>query len=186
MLKKVIIKGRSVVLRPLSLKDAPWFCRWLKDREVTKFLAIYELPPPALKEEIEWIKEARRDKNNFRLAIDTIDGVHIGSIALNKIDRFTKRAEFGIFIGDKKYHGQGLGTEAGQLIINYGFRKLKLHRIFLRFVAYNFRGRRSYEKLGFELEGIQRQHVFRNGHWHDQYLMGILAEEWLKIKKLKK
>jgi len=150
MLKKVIIKGRSVVLRPLSLKDAPWFCRWLKDREVTKFLAIYELPPPALKEEIEWIKEARRDKNNFRLAIDTIDGVHIGSIALNKIDRFTKRAEFGIFIGDKKYLGQGLGTQACQLIIDYGFKKLKLHRIYLRYIAYNIRGEKSYLKCGFK------------------------------------
>jgi len=178
MAKSVVLKGNKVVLRPLSVKDAARFCRWLKDREVTKFLSIYDLAPPSLKEEREWIK--KKSKSDVRFAIDTIDGQHIGSISLRLRGRSGKVAEYGIFIGDKKYHGQGLGTEAGRLIIDYGFRKLKLHRIFLRFIAYNFRGKRSYEKLGFSQEGIQRQHVFRNGHWHDQYLMGILAEEYLK------
>ncbi|OGY44797.1 MAG: hypothetical protein A2729_02835 [Candidatus Buchananbacteria bacterium RIFCSPHIGHO2_01_FULL_39_14] len=185
MLKKVIIKGRSVVLRPLSLKDAPWFCRWLKDREVTKFLAIYELPPPALKEEIEWIKEARRDKNNLRLAITTTEGKLIGSIGLNKIDRYHRRAEYGIFIGDQRYWGQGYGTEAGKLIIDYGFKKLKLHRIYLRFIAYNIRGQKSYKKIGFKLEGRQRDHTFRDGAWHDEVMMGILKSDILENKKLK-
>ena len=133
-----------------------------------------------MKEEKEWIRKSRRSKDKFNFAIDAADGQHIGSISLRLCGRFGKVAEYGIFIGHKKYHGQGLGTEAGRLIIDYGFRKLKLHRIFLRFIAYNFRGKRSYEKLGFSQEGIQRQHVFRNGHWHDQYLMGILAEEYLK------
>ena len=176
----IILKGKKVILRPLSLNDAPRFCRWLADQEVTKFLAIYESPAPSVKEEMEWIKKARRDKNNFRLAIDTIDGVHIGSIALNKIDRFTKRAEFGIFIGDKKYLGQGLGTQACQLIIDYGFKKLKLHRIYLRYIAYNIRGEKSYLKCGFKIEGRLRDHTFRDGYFHDQILMGLLAGEYLK------
>ncbi len=177
---RIISKGKKVILRPLSVKDAPRFCQWLADREVTKFLSFYEKNPPTIKEEQDWLKKARRDKNNFRLAVDTIDGVHIGTVGLDEIDQSNKRAEYGIFIGDKKYWGQGYGSEAGRLIVDYGFKKLKLHRIFLQVIAYNIRGIKSYKKIGFRIEGRSRQHVWRDGYWHDKIWMGILREEWSK------
>ena len=181
MSKKIILKGKKVILRPFVLKDAERFCQWLADREVTKFLGVYyDDPPPTLAEEKSWVKRARQDQNNFRLAINTIEGVHVGSVGLNKIDRFNQHAEFGIFIGDKKYWGQGLGTEACKLIVDYGFKKMKLHRIFLRHIAFNIRGHKSYWKVGFKEEGRLRQHIFRDGYFHDQILMGILREEWQK------
>lgn len=185
MNKKVILKGKKVVLRPLSLKDAGRFCRWLADREVTKFLSMYDQAPISIKEEMEWIRKSNRDKSNFRLAIDTIDGRHIGTVSLNSIDDFNKNAEYGIFIGDKRYWGQGYGTEAGKLMVDYGFKKLKLHRIYLRYLAYNIRGLKSYLKAGFKSEGRKRQHIFRDGFWHDEVLMGILREEYLKNKSKK-
>jgi len=180
MKKQIIVKGKKVILRPLSIKDARRFCQWIADREVTKFLSIYDQAPLTLKEEQDWLKKAIRDKNNFRLAIDTIDGVHIGTVGLNRIDRLNKRAEYGIFIGDKKYWGQGFGTEAGRLMVEYGFKKLKLHRIFLQVVAYNIRGIKSYKKIGFKIEGRFRQHIWRDGFWHDKVWLGILREEYLK------
>jgi len=184
--KRIKLKGKKVVLRPLSLKDAPNFCRWIKDPEVTRFLSIYDQAPLNLKEEREWLRKNRQDKNNFRLAIDTIDGVHIGTVGLNRIDRLNKRAEYGIFIGDKKYWGQGYGTEAGKLMIEYGFKKMGFHRIFLQVIAYNVRGIKSYKKIGFKVEGRFREHIFRDGFWHDKIWMGVLKEELIKAKKLKK
>jgi RimJ/RimL family protein N-acetyltransferase len=185
MSQRIVLKGKKVVLRPLSIKDAPRFCRWLKDREVTKFLSIYNQAPPTLEEEKDWVKRAQKDKNNFRLAIDTIAGKHIGNVSLQGIDRGDKRAAFGILIGDKKYWGQGYGTEAGKLMVDYGFKKLKLHRIHLTCIAYNIRGKKSYEKIGFKIEGRLREHLFRDGCWHDEIHMGILADEYLKNKEKK-
>ncbi|MFA6215211.1 MAG: GNAT family protein [Patescibacteria group bacterium] len=182
MPQKIILKGNKVILRPPSIKDARRFCGWIADREVTRFLSIYDQAPLSLKEEKDWIRKSRRDKNNFRLAIDTVDGVHIGTVGLNRIDQLNKRAEYGVFIGDKKYWGQGYGTEAGKLIIEYGFKKLKLHRIFLQVIAYNIRGIKSYQKIGFKLEGRSRQHVWRNGFWHDKIWMGLLKSEFIKSK----
>ncbi|NUM25464.1 MAG: GNAT family N-acetyltransferase [Candidatus Buchananbacteria bacterium] len=179
MAKKFILKGKKVVLRPLSLDDAPRFCQWLKDREVTKYLSIYDQAPPTLKEEREWIRETNRNKRNLVLAIDTIEGVHVGVVSLRVPKNTVGIAEYGISIGDKKYWGQGCGTEAGKLIVDYGFKKLKLHRIHLNFIAYNFRGQKSYEKIGFKQEGIFRQHIYREGYWHDQIHMGLLREEYL-------
>ena len=180
----IILKGKRVVLRPLSLTDAPRFCQWLKDSEVTKFLAIYDVAPPTLKEEREWIRKVNKaEGRQIRFAIDTIDGQHIGSTVLSKISSVHKRAMFGIFIGDKKYWGQGYGTEACRLIVEYGFRKLKLHRIELELIAYNIRAQKSYQKVGFRVEGKLRDHYFRGGDWHDQIVMGLLREEYLRKNK---
>jgi len=94
-----------------------------------------------------------------------------------------KMAEFGIFIGDKKYWGQGCGTEACRLIVDHGFRKLKLHRVYLRVLAYNIRGIKSYQKVGFKVEGRLKEHIYRDGFYHDEIVMGLLREEYLKLKK---
>jgi len=179
----MILKGKKVVLRPLSLKDAPRFYRWLADKEVTKFLAVYYEQPPTLKEEQEWIKKVQKDKTKQGFAIDAIDGQHIGVAIFDNIDEINQRAEYSIFIGDKKYWGQGCGTEAGKLMVEYGFKKMKLHRMYLYLIAYNVRGRKSYERIGFKFEGRQRDHYFRDGFWHDRILMGLLREEYLKNNK---
>ncbi len=178
-----VIKGKSVILRPLSLKDAPNFCFWLSDMEVTKFLGMYEAKSPSLKEEKEWIKKKQKSKKDVVFSIVADGSIHIGTVSLIKIDKFNKKAEFGIMVGDKKYWGQGYGTEAGRLMVDYGFRKLKLNRIYLRYIAYNIRGEKSYKKIGFRPEGKSRQNIFRDSYFHDEFMMGILRSEWLKENK---
>ena len=180
MNKKIILKGRRVVLRPLSLKDASRFCCWLNDPEVTFFLDIYDKPKTTLKMEKDWINKNKKNKNNLSFSIDTSEGIHIGVVSLRDIQPLHKNAQFGIIIGDKKYWGQGYGTEAGKLIIDYGFKKLKLHRIWLGFYAYNIRGEKSYKKLGFKKESCLRDQIYRNGYYHNLINMGILREEYLK------
>ncbi|MAF13388.1 MAG: GNAT family N-acetyltransferase [Parcubacteria group bacterium] len=183
MASNITLKGDNIILRPLSLKDAPNFCKWLKDQEVAKFLGIYDQPVPTLKEERQWIKDHQKDKETLDLAIETKEGVHIGSIALRDLRSNSNRATFGIMIGDKKYWGQGLGTEAAKLVIEYGFKKLKLHRIYLQHLAYNIRGHKSYKKVGFRKEGEFRDQVLRDGHYHNVIWMGILKNEYLKKKQ---
>lgn len=168
-----------MVLRPLSLKDAPRFCKWLNDSEVTKFLNIYGQKSPTINEERKWIQKSKKDPGKICFSIDTVDGTHIGSISLSNMTGINKDAEYGIFIGNKKYWGQGFGTEAGRLIIDYGFRKLKLHSIYLWFVAYNIRGQKSYDNLGFKKAGVLRENVYRNKCYHDAILMDILIDEYL-------
>lgn len=184
-MKKVILKGKKIVLRPLSLSDAPRFVKWLKDPELTKFLSMHDYPAPTLKEEREWIKARQKDKNMLSLAIDTVEGEHIGSISLRDINNPNKRALYGIVICDKRYWGQGYGTEAGKLIVDYGFKELKLNRIYLEHIAYNIRGHKSYEKIGFKKEGVFKEHILRDGYFHDVIWMGILKRDYLKKNKKK-
>ncbi|RPJ99073.1 GNAT family N-acetyltransferase [Priestia endophytica] len=50
-----------------------------------------------------------------------------------------------------------MGTEITQLVLDYAFKELRLHRVDLRVLQYNKRAIRCYEKCGFIQEGIERE-----------------------------
>lgn len=178
-MKVPILRGKNVVLRPLRLSDAPAFCRWFKDPSVTRFLQRHE-DPPSLREERAYVRSQQRRADHAQWAIIADDGVVIGTVSLEGISREHHRAEYGIFIGDPKYWGQGYGTAAGRLVVRFGFQKLRLRRIYLNVYAYNTRGFRSYRRLGFRREGRLRNHLCRDGYFHDVLVMGLLREEFLR------
>jgi RimJ/RimL family protein N-acetyltransferase len=171
------LRDKKVLLRPIKLTDASRFVKWFNDPEVHKFLARRKL---TLKEERAWIKSIPKVKDSLHFCIDTRDSLHIGSVGLNNINRLDGYATFGIMIGDKHYWGQGYGREAMQLIIDYGFRHFKLHRIELEVYSYNLRGIKLYKRLGFKLEGRKRQRIKWGSRYYDALQMGLLRPEWLK------
>jgi len=112
------------------------------------------------------------------LAIETAEGVHIGNVGLHRIDWRNRNAELGIAIGERSYWNQGYGTDAIRTLLSLAFREMNLHRVFLRVDADNARGIRCYEKAGFRREGVLREAVFKEGAYHDQYIMSILQSEF--------
>ena len=170
----MILKGKKVILRPIRLSDASRFVKWLSDPTVNKFTT---RRPIFLKEERKWIRSLLKNRDDFHLAIDTKDGVHIGSVGL-EIQKRDRKADFDILIGDKNYWDRGYGTDATYVMLDYGFRKLKLHRIFLRVFKFNKRAIKIYKKLGFKMEGTGREAVFNKGKFYDLVYMGILRKEW--------
>jgi RimJ/RimL family protein N-acetyltransferase len=173
----MILKGEKVVLRPIRMDDAPRFVKWFNDPEVNKFMNYRGI---TLAFEKKHIKERQKTKSSSDLhfCIDTIDGVHIGACSLESISKVHKRASFGIIVGEKKYWDQGLGGEAARIILGYGFKKLKLHRITLDVYSYNPRAIKVYKRLGFKIEGRKREHAFWQGKFYDAFDMGILKREW--------
>ncbi|MDO8560551.1 MAG: GNAT family protein [bacterium] len=174
------LKTTDVTLRPLRVSDAPAFCRWLQDPEVTRFLNRHE-DPPTLREEREYLRDEQRRANHAQWGI-VVERKLVGTVALDKIDREHRRAVYGIFIGNPRYWGQGVGTAAGRLAVGWGFRHLRLHRIELRAFAYNIRGIKSYQKIGFHIEGRLRDHLYRDRVYHDELVMGVLDKEFSRPK----
>ena len=72
---------------------------------------------------------------------------------------------------------QGLGREALEMLLHYGFEELNLHRIYLRVFASNERAVHLYEKMGFRHEGRWRDGEFRHGRYHDLLWMSMLRDE---------
>jgi RimJ/RimL family protein N-acetyltransferase len=103
----------------------------------------------------------------------------IGITLLVNIDYKNRNAECIIDIGEKEYWGQGYGTEALTLLLNYAFQELNLHRVSLRVFSFNEKAIHLYKKLEFKEEGAGRQSLFRFGKWHDMIHMGILQGEYV-------
>ncbi|MFN7249799.1 MAG: GNAT family N-acetyltransferase [Anaerobacillus sp.] len=98
----------------------------------------------------------------------------IGIISLFQVIRGSLQSCFiGYFI-DKDHNGKGFATEAVNLIVNYAFEKLKLHRIEAGVMPHNIGSIRVLEKTGFHKEGIALKNVKINGKWEDHQVLAII------------
>lgn len=112
------------------------------------------------------------------LALNKGEYQAIGTTFLKNIDNHSKKAEFGIFIGDETAIGKKYGSLAVKLTIQYAFRKLNLNRVWLTVFSDNISAIRAYKKNGFEIEGVLKQDFFKNGIYIDVVVMGLLKEKW--------
>ncbi|HYH01699.1 MAG TPA: GNAT family N-acetyltransferase [Bacillota bacterium] len=106
----------------------------------------------------------------------------IGTARLT-INEKDKRGKYAIGIFDVTKLSMGLGTEATNLVLDYSFNVLKLHRVDLRVLEYNRRAICCYEKCGFVKEGVEREGAFIEDRWESDVIMGILEDEFHRMKK---
>jgi RimJ/RimL family protein N-acetyltransferase len=173
----VFLDSERLYLRPLDESDLDPCMRWINDSEILQYLG-RKLPMGRMQEK-EWLTSQYASESQLNLAIILKDGDrHIGNCGFNEIDYVNRNAIFGILLGEKDTWNQGYGSEAGKLVIRYGFEQLGLHRIELDVFSYNPRARASYERIGFVLEGTKRESYYRNGQYHDTYVMSVLRSEW--------
>ena len=123
----------------------------------------------------------------FLFAIRLLDDDDlIGYIELDGIMWTHQMGGVSITTGDPKNWGKGYGYEAMQVVLQFAFDELNLHRVQLTVFTYNARAIALYEKLCFQREGVYREHIYCDGKRHDMYLHGLLAEEWSKMGQSKK
>lgn len=178
-MKNPFLIGEKIYLAPVEVDDLNHYLKWMNDQEVTRFLNTRF--PLNRDVEKELLESMVREEDTIVLGIHLKETDKlIGGIGLHKIQQVDRCATFGIVIGDKEEWSKGYGTEATELIVNYGFQTLNLNRIELEVFAYNERGINCYEKVGFMREGARRQARFCDGEYYDVILMGILRQEWEK------
>ena len=171
------IVGEKIYLRPIEIEDIDNYVARLNDEEVRLYLSMFT-PFNKIREK-EWVENLYKDEKNIALGIMVKeDDKLIGNIGMHRISIPNRHAVLGIFIGDKTCWSKGYGTEALNLMLRYGFDQLNLHRVYLTVISFNPRAIRAYEKAGFVREGVYREHIYRNGKYHDLYVMSILENEW--------
>jgi len=104
----------------------------------------------------------------------------IGYAGLVGISPTNHAAEYFIFIGEKAWWGQGVGTEVTKQVIHIGFTNCQLNRLIITVSELNIGGVKAYAKAGFVLEGRLRQAGCRQGVFHDKLVMSVLKAEWQK------
>jgi RimJ/RimL family protein N-acetyltransferase len=174
-----MIRGTKTLLRALEEEDLPRCVRWFNDPEVRRLLNM-RYPLSMTEEERWWASRLEREgTGDVIFAIEAEDGKHIGNLGLHNVDHENRRAMLGIAIGEKGYWGRGYGTDAIGATLGWAFGYLNLNRVYLTVYATNQRAIRCYEKCGFQHEGIQRQAQYIDGEYVDEWMMGILRDEFL-------
>ena len=171
--RKVSLNGGNVVLREKRMSDARDDYRWQADPELAELDATHPLNLSYAVYLLDYSLELRSPRfKRFPLAIDTLEGKHIGNCTIYDIDEKQCEAQVGILIGDRDYWNRGFGTDALMTLVDYVFRTTSLDRLYLKTLDWNSRAQKSFAKCGFEPCGDMKRHPY------NFKLMDLTRERW--------
>lgn len=173
------LEGKRIYLREVRPSDVnEHYYRWMNDPEVTLFLES-RFAPNSMEKIQEFVAGKLGDQDNVFLAIVLKEeDRHIGNIKLGPIQWIHRLAEIGLLIGEKDCWGKGFATEAIQLVSDYAFNVLNLHKVTAGCYGPNEGSARAFQKAGFVVEGIRKKQFYSNGSYVDDILLGLIRPEW--------
>lgn len=174
-----LFEGERIILTAPAAGDEKVMVAWYQDVEFMRNVDTDRAKPKNEETIKEMNEKFSKDPENFLFHFRHKEtGELIGFIGLDGMEWSNGTTSLSIGIGDKKNRGMGYGTEAMELILQYAFTELNLHRVGLNFLSYNKSGEKLYTKLGFKKEGVRREFIHRDGRYYDLIDMGILRHEW--------
>lgn len=173
------MKCKTVELTPLSVEHAPDFIKWISNRKAVKYSLSVFHEDRDVQWTINYIDSITKNPTSWNMVIRYGD-LAVGYTGLVNISSSNRSAEYFILIGNVSCWNMGIGTKAGAKVLEHAFGALDLHRVFLTVSDCNSGAIRSYEKLGFKVDGRMRDACLRDGRYHDKIIMSILSHEWPK------
>ena len=179
------LSAANITLRELRLSDASSLLAMLTTEEVSRFIS----PPPTTVEAFErfivWTHAERQAGRYICFAVvprgmDTA----IGIFQVRQLEPGFASAEWGFAIGSP-FWGTGLFPTGSQLVLDFVFDVVGVHRLEARAAVRNGRGNGALRKVGAACEGVMRKSFLRNGEFLDQNLWSILAEDWKTLRRAK-
>lgn len=176
-----MIEGERIRLRPARDDDWSLLEEWGQSREA--------LWGPFQRFQLDHLTTLRRayhetgflTRESGILLIETIDGGHVIGFVRYSLTKFPDadfpHPEIGFVIANVNWRGKGLAQEAAGLLVTYLFSGYATERISALTDLENAAAQRVLEAQGFQREGILRRASFRDGHWRDIAIYGLLRSD---------
>lgn len=172
-----VLEGPHVILRGLRQSDAQSLHAFLTAPEVARFIS----QPPATVDGFDrFIARSNRQRSaKFMCFAVTARGndTAIGLLQIHEREPGFQTAEWGFALGSP-FWGTGIFAESAQLLLQFAFNTLGVHRLEARAAVRNGRGGRALQKLGAVQEGVLRRSLLCGGEYLDQVLYTIVREDW--------
>lgn len=178
------IQGAQIKLRKIQESDIDDRLAIGRHHEFVHMCGGETLSKPEYPSRDTWVDWYTNTKIADYSWIIDLDGHCIGSAGFHHVSEEDHSATYRIGIFDVNLHSRGIGTEVTNLLLEYGFKTKKWHRIELKVLEYNYRGIRCYEKCGFKKDGVLRESAFIEGRYYSDIVMSILDYEYDKTVKL--
>ncbi len=169
----------SVTLRALRPDDKDRLLAWRNAPEVAAYMYSDHLITP--QEHDRWFAGvAGDDRRDYRII--EMDGAPVGLANFYDIDRAQSRASWAFYLADPSVRGKGVGGMVEFLMIERAFGELALRKLWCEVLASNEAVWRLHLKYGFVQEARLRAHVVKGGQSQDVLGLGLMVEEWARVK----
>jgi RimJ/RimL family protein N-acetyltransferase len=168
--------GSSICLGPVFQEDAPTIFNWRNRKDILHLDGLYR--PLSQGGFDEWYGRIGRDASMVVFSIRRQgDLAFLGYLQIVNIQAAHRSAEIGIMIGEPEHRGRGYGQEALKLSAQFCWQELNLQRLSLRVVGDHPAALHTYQKAGFEVEGVLRRANYAAGEFRDITLLALLRPE---------
>lgn len=169
--------GDRLYLRPVERADLASIRKWANDPQIRRLTA--EVRPMTAAGADRFYDKVQSDEDRVWFVIVLREGDRvIGEAGLLRMFPPWRTTDLTLIIGEQDVWGQGYGTEAITLLLDYAFGFLNFHRVAIGVVGFNQRALRFYKRTGFRREGVQRDGYFYDHSYHDFVMMSLLADEF--------
>jgi len=177
-----VLTGAMVTLRELQLSDASSLLTMLTAQEVARFISP---APPTLEGFERFILWAHRERERGNYVCYAVvphgHSTAVGLFQVRQLEAGFATAEWGFAIGSA-YWGTGMFADAANLVLDFAFQTLRVHRLEARAAVMNGRGNGALRKIGAVQEAVLRR-SFRSGNTYlDQTLWSILDSDWRQAR----
>jgi [ribosomal protein S5]-alanine N-acetyltransferase len=181
-----ILETPRLILRALRMEDAADMYEYAVDHEIA-VNGLWE-PFHTFQDSIDDLRETLEryaEGPCYDWAVEhKADAKMIGRIGLHGYHQKDERADLG-YAYNRRYWGQGYGTEAAMRVLEFGFCELNLHRVSASVLPDNVGSVRLLQKIGMRYEGTKREITMIRGKRDDLHSYSILKPEWLELHEAK-
>ncbi|MGG5502305.1 GNAT family N-acetyltransferase [Myroides odoratimimus] len=133
--------------------------------------------PASIENTVKWFNANISNKSRIDFSFFDDNDVCIAMGGFTSITKEHQNAEFYVMVNPIQ-QGKGIGQNVSKWMYNYAFSILNLNKIYLYTNDNNVAAYRIYEKCGFQLEGILRNHKWKKGKFQNRRFYGLLRSEW--------
>lgn len=177
--------SRKIHLRPFNEDDIKDVLEMRMDIEGVK--AAGGLPYPSSENGIRnWVNNMYPKDNLTTITLviaESGTGNFIGYCSALNISYLNRNAHVGFFL-HKKGRGKGYFKEAQILFYAYLFREINLRKLYSYALRYNEIAIKVDKKIGFEEEGIMKEHIYQGGKYHDAIMLSLMSKDFFNINNV--
>ena len=144
------------IVNPKELSDV--YFNALNDPQVIRFTEARH-QRWSKRKAIEYLDKNKKTKDSLIFSVKLkANNKVIGNVRVFSINKIHQRCDLSFLFFDKNEWFKGYATEAIARVCDFCFNKLDIHRICADYYSENVASKCVFEKLGFSIEGIFRNH----------------------------
>ena len=172
-----MIKGKFIGLRAVEKEDLKYLRDW---RNLTEFRKNFrEFRELSMSDQELWFESLQnsRQTNFMFIIVDLKTSKPIGAAGLLYINWINRSADFSFYIGENNLYidEDPVSTESVELLINYGFGNLNLHKIWMELYEFDIKKINFFKnQFNFKQDALLRDNCFEDGKYWNSIIISLI------------